>query len=35
MSDAQAETLGWVIISIGVLCFYAYLIRKVYDEDKP
>lgn len=35
MSDAQAETLAWCIISLGVLCFYAYLIKKVYYEDKP
>lgn len=34
MSDAQAETLACVIVAIGVLCFYAYLIKKVYDEDK-
>ena len=34
MSDYQAEILASCIISLGVLCFYAYLIRKVYDEDE-
>ena len=35
MSDSQAQSLALCVICLGVLCFYAYLIKKVYDEDKP
>lgn len=35
MSDYQAEILASCIIFLGVLCSYAYMINKVYDEDKP